>query len=81
MWEFTNKWKTFVLSLTWYDFPTCSPRMFVSGAPKFLDVPIILAHSGGLDKGHQEAIRVARECPDVYLVPGASLIPVPELRK
>ena len=74
VWRFASERRTFVLSHTWYNSSTCSPRMFASLAERYPDVTIILGHSGGNPKGYMEAIGVARRYPNVYLDLCGSLI-------
>ena len=74
VWKFASERKSFVLSHTWHDTPTCSPGKFVSIAHKYPDVPFILGHSGGQAKGYQEAIKAVKQCPNLYLDLTGSLI-------
>ena len=66
MWEYANRHRLPVLMHSWsggFD----SPGMTREIVSKYLDLSLILGHSGGTDPGRREAEEVGAEFPNVFL--------------
>jgi predicted TIM-barrel fold metal-dependent hydrolase len=67
MWEYANEKSLPILSHTWAGDRTCSPGVLGRLAERYLNVKVILGHSGGTLAGYDESIEVAKKRENVFL--------------
>ena len=67
MWTYANQHHLPVLSHTWGGDGFDSPVQFEDLVKEYPNVPFILGHAGGVDKGRLEAEELAQKYPNVYL--------------